>query len=147
MKMITRDTDYAIRTLSCIAGKKKKIVTVRELTEKLDMPKAYLRRVLQILNKKGILKSLKGRGGGFSLIKDPEEITVFDLVEIFQGPFQLSDHILKGKVCPSINTCYLKEKLDRMEKHVARELKGITIASLMTNGPDHETTESVPDVV
>ncbi|MDP8299776.1 MAG: Rrf2 family transcriptional regulator [Candidatus Tantalella remota] len=147
MKMITRDTDYAIRTLTCIAGKKEKIVTVRDLTEELEMPKAYLRRVLQILNKKGILQSFKGRGGGFKLIRDPENITVFNLVVIFQGPFHLTEHLFKGRVCPYINTCYLKEKLDHMEGYVAGELKGITIASLMNNGFEKEGPGSVPEIV
>lgn len=131
MKLITRDTDYAIRALTCIAGEKKKVVTVTELFGKLDMPRAYLRKILQRLNKGGLLKSSKGKGGGFSLACNPRKVTVFSIMEIFQGPFQLSEHIFKGKKCPRIKTCRLKKKLDRIDKTVMQQLKAITISSLM----------------
>ena len=61
----------------------------------------------------------------------PEKITVFDLMEIFQGKFQLSEHVFKGKVCPRIKTCYLKKQLDKTEKTVMQDLKSIAIASLI----------------
>ena len=57
MKLITRDTDYAIRALSCIAADKEKVYTVTELTKSLDVPRPFLRKILQILNHKGLLKS------------------------------------------------------------------------------------------
>ncbi|MGB2600660.1 MAG: Rrf2 family transcriptional regulator [Candidatus Omnitrophota bacterium] len=134
MKLITRDTDYAIRALCCIAGSEKTELSVRDLTDKLAMQRPFLRKILQELNKKGLLKSYKGRGGGFTLTVKPERVTVFDLVEIFQGPFQLSEHLFKGKTCPFIRTCYLKKKIDDMERNVIREMKSVTIASLLKSG-------------
>ncbi|MFC1643825.1 RrF2 family transcriptional regulator [Candidatus Omnitrophota bacterium] len=131
MKLITRDTDYAIRALSCIAGENGKVVTVAQLSGKLCMPRAYLRKILQRLSREGLLKSSKGKGGGFSLIAKPAKITVFSLMEIFQGPFQLSEHLFKGKKCSNIKICYLKKKLDKVEKSVVRELKAISIVSML----------------
>ena len=135
MKLITRDTDYAIRALSCIASEKKDVVTVTGLAKKLNMPRPYLRKILQNLSKNNLLKSSKGKGGGFCLARDPKKITIFSLVEIFQGKFQLSEHLFKGKVCPRIKTCYLKKRLDKIEKSIAGELKSISIASIMKD-PD-----------
>jgi Rrf2 family protein len=134
MKLITRDTDYAIRALCCIAGSEKKELSVRDLTDRLAMQRPFLRKILQHLNKKGILKSTKGRGGGFTMTVNPEKVTVFDLVEIFQGPFQLNEHLFKGKTCPFIKTCYLKKKIDNMEKNLIREMRSVTIASLLKDG-------------
>ena len=131
MKLITRDTDYAIRALICIAGEKDSIVTVTGLSAKLDMPRAYLRKILQQLSKGGLLKSSKGKGGGFSLMCDPQKVTVFSIVELFQGPFQLSEHIFKGEKCPRIKICYLKKRLDEVDKTVVKKLKAITLSSLM----------------
>lgn len=136
MKLITRDTDYAIRALSCIAGEKKSMITVTTLAEKLDMPRPYLRKILQSLSKNNILNSSKGKGGGFFLKQDPKKISVLSLMEIFQGPFQLSEHLFKGKVCPRIKTCYLKKQLERIEKSVVQKLKTISIASIMKQSKD-----------
>ena len=51
MKLITRDTDYAIRALCCIAGSGKKELSVRDLTDRLAMQRPFLRKILQKLNK------------------------------------------------------------------------------------------------
>lgn len=133
MKMITRDTDYAIRAVACAASSEKGVVTVKELSKKLDMPGPFLRKIFQILNKKGIMISYKGRSGGFSLARSPEKITILDMVEIFQGPFHISEHLFKGKVCPMVNTCVLKRKLNEMEKDIIKGLKEVTIKDLSEN--------------
>lgn len=136
MKLITRDTDYAIRALSCIAGESTSTVSVTALTEVLEIPRPFLRKILQELNKKGILRSIKGKGGGFSMGKSPSEITVYELIEIFQGPFELSEHIFKGSTCKFLNRCELKKKLDKIQDKVSADLKNITIASLIDmHGP------------
>jgi len=134
VKLLTRDTDYAIRALSCIASADSGIITVAALSDELDIPRPFLRKIFQILNKSGLLKSYKGKRGGFSLIEKPEKITVFKLIEIFQGPFQISEHTFKGQMCPRLRICYLKTKLDDIEKGVIRKLKAVTIASLVKGG-------------
>ena len=134
MKIITRDTDYAIRALACVASSNSKMVTVKELSEELDIPGPFLRKIFQALNREGIMRSFKGKSGGFSLSESPEKITIFRLIEIFQGPFCLNEHLFKGKVCPLIKVCFLKKKLDEIEKSVVKELKAITIGQIVSKG-------------
>ncbi len=133
MKLITKDTDYAIRALQCIAANKNKIVTVCGLSEKLCMPRSFLRKILQILNKKGVLKSCKGKGGGFCLNMSPSKINVLALIEIFQGPFHLCEHVFQGRNCPDSRSCYFKKRLDGLEEKAAKELSLITIAKIIKN--------------
>ncbi|MFQ5952200.1 MAG: RrF2 family transcriptional regulator [Candidatus Omnitrophota bacterium] len=129
--MVTRDTDYAIRALCCIAQAKEKVVSARYLTKELKIPRPFLRKILQILNKKKILKSYKGLGGGFSLAENIKNITVFDLVNIFQGPFALTEHKFKGKECPYTKRCKLKKRLDSIESDVIKKLRSINLADLL----------------
>ena len=131
MKLLTRDTDYAVRALTSIAGSKDVMFTVSDLAEKLDIPRPFLRKILQILNKRGLLKSYKGKGGGFSLVVDPNKINIFALIETFQGPFTLCEHVFKGKTCPNIKTCYLKDKLDDIEESLVKSLRSITVKSMV----------------
>jgi len=133
MKLITRDTDYAIRALCYIAKHKKKIVSVTDLVKELKIPRPFLRKILQRLNKKKLLKSYKGTGGGFTLFGPPKNIFVTDLIKIFQGPIKLNEHIFKKRSCPHIKTCVLRKKLDRIERRVVSDLKAITVASLIRN--------------
>ena len=131
MKLITRDTDYAIRALCYIAKKGESIASVNDLVVCLKMPRAFLRKILQRLNNGRVLKSYKGRGGGFSLSKAPDKIHIMDLIEIFQGPLSLQEHVFSGRPCPEIKKCLFKKKLDVIEKHIISNLSSITLESLL----------------
>lgn len=131
MKLITRDTDYTVRALCYIAKHKEKKVSVSELVKELKIPQPFLRKILQILNKKRILKSYKGLGGGFRLAKPAEKIFLVDLIKIFQGPLRLNECFFKKIACPNINTCSLRKKIINLEKYVIKELESITISSLL----------------
>lgn len=131
MKLINRDTDYAIRALCHIAKRKNDITSAQSLVRCLKIPRPFLRKILQNLNKKGFLKSYRGKGGGFFLARPPEKIFILDLIKLFQGPFNLSEHILRKVTCPHIKKCVLKKKLDAIQLYISKELKSVTIASLM----------------
>ncbi|MCX5715640.1 MAG: Rrf2 family transcriptional regulator [Candidatus Omnitrophica bacterium] len=131
MKLITRDTDYAMRALIYAAKEKNKRVNVRDIVKEVKIPRPFLRKIVQLLNKKGMIKSYKGKGGGFTLARKPNEIYLMDLIEIFQGPFSLNECFFKRHICPNSGTCFLNKKITRIEKHVLRELRPITIASLL----------------
>jgi Rrf2 family protein len=130
MKLITRDSDYAIRALCCIAAAKS-LVSVRDLSKKLDMPYPFLRKILQALTQAGLLLSIKGRGGGFNLAKSAKKILIVEVTKVFQGKFILTEHTFKGKICPQVKACKLKKQLDNIEKDVYAKLKKINIASII----------------
>ncbi|MGD9015370.1 MAG: Rrf2 family transcriptional regulator [Candidatus Omnitrophota bacterium] len=130
MKLITRDTDYAIRALLFIAKEKQEIVSVSRLVKSLEIPRPFLRKILQRLNKKGLLNSYKGQGGGFSLRVAADRIFLLDLIEIFQGRMKLNECVFKKRICPNIKTCKLKKKIDSIQRYIISELGGITLTSL-----------------
>ncbi|MBU0549548.1 MAG: Rrf2 family transcriptional regulator [Candidatus Omnitrophica bacterium] len=130
MKLITRDTDYAIRALVFIGRSDKAIISVSELVRELKIPKPFLRKILQILNKKNLLRSYKGNKGGFILKKGLEKIFLLDLIKIFQGSLRLNECFLRKSICPNIKTCLLKKKIDKIQKLVTSELENIDLKSL-----------------
>jgi len=112
-------------------AKEKRLFSVRELSLKLKMPHAFLRRILQILHKKNILKGYKGKGGGFLLEKKPKEIKILELIRIFQGELKLNECLFKKSLCPNVKKCLLKRRLDRIERYVISKIKEIDLESLM----------------
>jgi len=131
MKLITRDTDYALRALCFIAGHKAEIVSAGRLVKKSKIPRPFLRKILQRLNRAGILKSYKGQGGGFILVTPAHKIFLLDLIKIFQGPLKLNECFFKKKTCPNTKTCKLRKKISNIEKYVVSQLKNFTIADLL----------------
>lgn len=131
MNFIARHTDYAVRALVFMANaSEKEINTVEEIVKEEGLPERFLRRILQRLAKKKILKSHKGKKGGFSFLKPPRNIKLIDLVEIFQGKMDFTNCLLKRRTCPNVKKCPLRKKLKTVCLSVSRELEKITIASL-----------------
>jgi len=131
MSLINRNTDYATRAICFMAKNKMSRTSVADLVRELRIPKSFLRKILQTLNKKGILKSYKGKDGGFSLADPADKIFLMDLMNIFQGKIKLNDCLFKKRICPNIKTCSLREKLGEIEEYVVSELESINIASLL----------------
>lgn len=131
MKLITKYTDYAIKALCFSAKNKNKRFSVSELSEQLTIPRSILRNILQRLSKNKFMESYKGKGGGFKLIVPADQIYIVDLIRIFQGPIQLNDCLIKKNICPDINICALKNKIDKIEAYIVKEIKAITIQSLL----------------
>ena len=133
MKLINRNTNYAIRSLVYIA-ETQKVVTVAELVRSLRIPRALLRKIMQILSRRNILKSLKGKNGGFLLNRRPAEIYVADIAKIFQDAIEPVNCIFKGAACSNIKRCLLRDKGEKIEKDIAHWLKSISISSLARCG-------------
>lgn len=131
MRLIKRDTDYAIRALCFAAQDEERTISASELVKELKIPRPFLRKLLQTLNKKGILVSYKGKGGGFELARPAEDIVIADIIEIFQGPLRVNECLFKKKICNDIRTCLLKRRIDAIKKFIISEFKSITIASLL----------------
>lgn len=131
MKLITRNTDYAMRALCYIAQQGRSSVPASEMVAQLKIPRPFLRKILQVLSGEGMLHSTKGQGGGFSLARSPKEIVLTDLIRIFQSTIQLNECVFKKKLCPNRSTCMLKKEIDSIEKEVLERLHGISITSLV----------------
>jgi Rrf2 family protein len=132
MKLLTRDSDYALRAVCFIAKQNMKVVPVPLMVQALRIPRPFLRKILQILNRKKILKSYKGSGGGFSLETKPDQVLVTEIIEIFQGPVKLNECLLSKSLCPDVTRCVLRKRIAMIEALVVKELKKITVASLLS---------------
>ncbi len=134
MRLITQNTDYAIRALCCLARKKDEIISAAQLSDELNISWNFLRRVLQKLNKKGLVRSYKGKGGGFKLKVPPHRIFILELMKTFQGILQFDKCMVNEKTCSNIEECKLRIKIKEIEDYVVSELKPVTIDSLMPAG-------------
>ncbi|MCK5582958.1 MAG: Rrf2 family transcriptional regulator [Elusimicrobiales bacterium] len=135
MKLLKKETDYAIRALIFIAKKTPSITAVSDIDKQISVSKPFLRKILQNLNKQGILISQKGKGGGFVLAKKPEKLFLKDIMKIFQGDLQLNNCIFDKKICQNHKTCILRNKISSIEKTLLSEIEKIKLSDLMEQNP------------
>ncbi len=133
MRLITKNIYYSIRSLLYIAQKPGSAVSVSDLVNKFDMHRAFLRRILQTLSKHKILKSSKGKGGGFVLNIQPSKLRIIDVIEIFRGKVNIMNCLLEKDVCPRPTNCVLMAKMKDIESRLYRTLETTTIATLLKN--------------
>lgn len=85
--MITMKTRYALKALCFLATTPPgEPVLIAEIAEKEGIPRKFLELILAELKQHGILQSRKGRGGGYLLAKEPQEITLALVLRVLDGP-------------------------------------------------------------
>ncbi len=131
MNLVTRNTDYAVRALGYMARHKEALISTADLDRDLKLPRPFMRKTLQILQKSGYLVSVKGYMGGFKLSRKPEDIRLIDLMKIFQGEVSLGDCLFKKKICSCVKTCPLRKEIKAMEQVLLERLQKITVADLI----------------
>lgn len=131
MKLITKNIYYAIKSILYMTRKPDMVISVPELVHAFNMHRAFLRKILQILSKHKILKSLKGKGGGFILNIQPSQLRVLDIIKIFRGKVDIINCLLEKDVCPHPDDCVLMAKMKAVEKKLYSALETITIAALL----------------
>ena len=99
-------TRYAIRAVCHLAHLEQGTrAQVKEISEALDIPQAFLSKILQDLARKGVLESAKGPGGGFSLNCSPSDTDLYTLVEAVEGPMVEGDCVLGLSLCADETKC------------------------------------------
>jgi Rrf2 family protein len=76
---------------------------IKQISKDLDLPTPFLAKILQQLAKQKILKSVKGPHGGFSLLKDPGKISMFDIVKVIDGEEVFNNCIIHNATCACVD--------------------------------------------
>jgi len=104
--LFSRQCEYAIQGVLYLALKPEgEMTSIKELTRRLDIPYHFLGKILQRLTNKRLLISMKGPTGGFALRKQPEDITLFDIVEAIDGGDFKDKCVLGFAECSGKNPC------------------------------------------
>src|SRR6059058_2851108 len=100
-------TEYAIRGLAELASRAEngQSMLLDQLVTGTDLPRDFLAKVFQKLVKGGILRSAKGRGGGFTLARPAHQITLVQIVEAIEGPQLLDQCVVGLEKCTDTMPC------------------------------------------
>ncbi len=96
MLKISRVTDYGLLAAVYLARKHSEVVAAREVAEFYHLPLPMITKVLKALNHGGVISSHRGVDGGYSFDSDAETITLGDLLDVLEGPWDLVE-------CESVN--------------------------------------------
>jgi len=129
--LVTRETDYAVRTILYLARELERTANVTEVAHAMHIPKSFLAKIVQRLTKKNMLVSTRGVKGGFRLAKKPSEISLLDIMEAIQGPAKINLCVIDSKKCRLSSHCSVHPVWVDIRKEVEKRLQKQTIAALM----------------
>ena len=126
--MLPKTAEYALRATVWLAQSPEESVSAEDLAEVTKVPRRYLHKVVQDLVRGGLLHSQSGPGGGYSLARRPEKITILDVVNAV-APLERIKHCPLG--LPShTRLCPLHRELDRVYASAEDGFRRVTLAEL-----------------
>jgi Rrf2 family protein len=128
----SKATEQALRGLIYLASQRRgEPVLSRQIADYLGVPVQCITKVMRSLAKRGLLASVKGRGGGFILLPAAEHLTIMDVVEAVEGHAALSLHCVLGlKVCADETACPLHRQWTDLRRQEMDWLRTQTIGEM-----------------
>ncbi len=141
MKLSTKPR-YGLRILLQIAidNKEGKAAQGRQIAKKQDISEPYLEQIMIPLKNAGYVRTTRGCNGGYFLNRKPEEITILDIIELFEGEFSLVECVTDPKACTRTKTCYTINVWKKLATTFKNAAEKITLASILEEqkGPSSE---------
>jgi Rrf2 family transcriptional regulator, nitric oxide-sensitive transcriptional repressor len=142
--MFSQTVEYSLRAVVHLADHAPDAQTTDQIAAATLVPKAYLSKVIQGLSRAGIVHSKRGIGGGVTLVKTPDRLTILDVVNAVEP-------IERIKVCPlglkahGVRLCPLHKRMDGALAMVEAAFRNTTLAEVLAEpSSSHPLCEVVP---
>ncbi len=124
---------YGLRAAITIALNDGAPLSAREISISQGIPEQYLEQILVKLRKGGILKSVRGPGGGYVLSRPPEQISVYEIAIKLEGPIGLARCLDPDGdfECDRENNCIAKLVWSHLQSQIERTLKNLTLKQVL----------------
>lgn len=135
--MLSKKTKYAFHALSYLAENQEKgAILIQEIATSKNISQKFLESILLDLKKAGILGSKKGKGGGYYLLKRPEEITLAKVIRLLNGPIAWLPCVSlnfyeKCADCPNEATCNMHIIMCQVRDQTLQVVENKTVLDLI----------------
>jgi len=138
MLKISRLTDYGLLAAVYLARKSGEIVSAREIAAFYHLPAPMVTKVLKTLHQAAIIRSHRGVGGGYAFDGDPAHITLGQLIEVLEGPWDLveceSTDAHGEAVCSIRVACPSRRLMFGINRAIKGAFEQVTLADLTRGG-------------
>jgi Rrf2 family transcriptional regulator, nitric oxide-sensitive transcriptional repressor len=104
---LTKFSDYTLRVLMLAAAREDQRITIEETAATFGISHGHLKKVVLAMSRAGYLNGIKGRNGGYTLARKPEEINLGDVLRITETDFTMFECVQDGRPCPILGPCRL----------------------------------------
>lgn len=133
MLKLSTKSSYGLRACLTLAASDV-LLSSAEIAERDEIPRRYLEQILAALRQSGLVQSVRGAKGGYSLGKPADEITIAQLVKSVEGvlpPMLCTNPDLQSDTCRTDSGCDCRGLCSELENSVSRVLEGTTLADIL----------------
>ena len=130
--MISQTAEYALRAISLLAEHHPAPLKTSKIAQSARVPKPYLVKVLQSLAREGIVETRRGIGGGVSLARELDELTMLDVVNAVD-PIQRITRCPIGLAAHGVELCPMHSRLDAALEKIETIFRETTLAEVLAD--------------
>jgi Rrf2 family protein len=131
MLKLSKKADYGLMAMKHLAENSHRgTCSAKDVAEAYAIPPEALAKILQRLVKAGLLHSQHGMNGGYTLARDPGEITAFEVIRAIDGPLFITSCVTVRGECDQSDRCTIREPLRRVNESIEQVLRRITILEM-----------------
>ena len=130
--LIKKETEYAVIGLTALASKNDRFYDAKMIANEKNISETLLSKVFQKLAVADILESKFGPSGGFRLVRNPKEITLWQIMMAVQIPNVLKCYSGHAPYCQK-PSCSFKKLVSKIEKYLEEFLSNTTLNELINN--------------
>ena len=105
-------------------------VSIKSISERQNISEYYLEQLFSTLRKGGLIKSIRGAQGGYVLSKEPSETTISEIMELLEGPVEISS-CLEEDSCNNIAECPTRILWVRMKESIEKVMSSTTLQDMI----------------
>jgi Rrf2 family protein len=136
---ISKKAEYALRALVAMARPPARSWSIHELASSERIPIKFLEQILLALRRAGILNSKRGVGGGYTLVRAPEDIRIGEVIGVFDGPIApvpcAAERPTERCSCPDPRTCPLRLMMTDIRRELSTLLDERTLDDMLKLAP------------
>ena len=109
-------------------------IPLAEIAKRQDLSAKYLEQLIILLKGAGLIRSLRGRRGGYMLARKPEEISVGEIVETLEGKLAVVDCVLEPELCYRATECPTRDIWVGMTDMIKQQLFSLSLGDVLAKG-------------
>ena len=130
MLRFTKQADYGLMAIHYIAFHQKEgAVNTRKIAEEYNIPPELLAKILQRLAKRGLIQAQNGPKGGYVLRREPEAISVGEVVKAIEGPINIVS-CYKTLDCPQLTRCSVRRPVQKIQTGIEELLDKMSLVEM-----------------
>lgn len=130
MLRVSKLTDYGTVVMTYMARHPEQVHTATEVAAAVQLAVPTVTKLLKILARGGLLSSLRGAKGGYSLARHPGQISVAQVIHAIEGPIAFTECSGTSGLCAQERGCSIRFNWQRINQVVRQALEGVTLADM-----------------